>query len=257
MQRHAFKAFRARDGAPASVREIHVRKHYPRKLSDAVVPRTELVLGGALSDVRPPRSVDAERDAASRACYTMHPADKDWASVLASTLGALKEPDDCIRLVFLDGEGARGLAEGREPWSSDAWLTHSVALFGDERPVCVAGKRLPIVAWMQCQGFVEACASFRADADAEDLERFREASADLPWVSTLPAMGARDKIETVPHAIFLDFLNFVLDDNEGDAALAGRFEDVRLFATVRLCGGCYEGGLREDVVGQKATVFEF
>lgn len=264
MPPRAFGTFEPRDGRGAGVRQIDARKIHPVRTPahEPESPRTEVVVAKPLVDdvcLRAPPVDAAERAAAQRATFAMQAGDADWPAVLAATLPTLSTADDCIRLVFLDGSGARRLLG--EPWSSDVWLPHSVVLFGDGRPVRLAGKRLPLGAWMQRTHFLEVSAGFRLDGeeeeeDAEDLARFRQASAEMPWAPALalPVVRGHRRLEEAPHDTFLDFLDFALEEESG---FAERFVDVRLFSSVRLRGGCYEGGLVADVGRGKERVFVF
>lgn len=153
-----------------------------------------------------------------------------WPDGLAATLPLLG-PNDCIRLVFMDG--AHELLE--TAYTDKRWIPHSVLLFGDKRPVHLAEKSLPLITWMLRNDFLSVRASY-ADSE-DDALAYQEASAVMPW-----ARSARNAILVtggqrlgypgqVEFDAFLDFLDYAL---EQDAQLATRLAEAKLFSTVPL-----------------------
>lgn len=232
-----------------------------------------LTLCRVLSEAPPERTVQAPRspdtalyaDACRRARHRMLDGDTGWADVLSATLPRLVD-NDCIRLVFMDGVGARALERQGVIQSDPAWIAHTVLLFGDSRPVDLVRKQMPFLSWILRSDFLfvrgtylEKDVAGDTDEDTRDLALFQSLARGLPWGQSslvLPTAAERRahlRPQHVSHDTFLDFLSYALDQAPD---LAARLEDVRLFSTVPLCGGAYEGGLREEQRAQ-STVFEF
>lgn len=163
-----------------------------------------------------------EREAAQRSVYSMQDdGGASWGDVLAATLQVLG-PGDNVRLVFLDDAGAQTLLAQDVGFLDDAWLPHSVVLFGDKKPVQLWQKKLPFIAWMLRGDFLKTRASYlEEDADTRLSPPSSSTSVRRAWPHP----------HEVDHDTFLDFLDYVLDQ---DAELNERFQNVLLFSSVPL-----------------------